>query len=95
MNAKAVFLQDKDLVNWWVSVVHDSRYEKVMALGLATLAMKKPPTEVLMGACELDTILTTFPDPDFTSKPFPSPGLVHEIPKRKTGTEPETDKPKA
>lgn len=83
MNPKAVFLEDKELVKWWVSVVHDSRWEKVGSLALATLAMRQSLTiEQLTGATEFAKILLTLPDSVPVSTRFPSPGLIHETPKR-------------
>ena len=89
MNPKAVFLEDKELVRWWVNVAHDSRFEKVSALAMASLATHNPAD--VLGALSFINTLSTFTDPDISSVPFPSPGLVHETPKRKT----ETEKPKA
>jgi hypothetical protein len=84
MNPKAVFLEDKELVKWWVSVVHDSRFDKVCTLAMASLATQKPPSGHLEGSLAFVDILVTFPEPVPTAAHFPSPGLVHDLPKRKT-----------
>ena len=91
MNPKSVFLEDKELVKWWVVIVRDSRFSKVAALALASLSTHP---EKMPGAVAMLDMLEALPDPDFTSSPFPSPGLVHETPKRITD-QPKTEKPKA
>ena len=91
MNPKSVFLEDKELAKWWVNIARDSRFEKVAVLAVARLAITSIlPNRVEGGIAILD-IMREFTDPDPTSPPFPSPGLIHETPKRIT----ETDKPKA
>ena len=85
MNPKAVLLEDKELAKWWVSIVHDSRFNKVSTLAIAALATIR--AEEVRGALTMLNILETFPNPEPKNTPFPSPGLVHEIPKLTTTTE--------
>ena len=92
MNPKSVFHQDKELVKWWVSVVHDPRFEKVSALVFASVAMDHP--EHAPGAVSIFKAMNEFTEPQVIHAPFPSPGLIHETPKRIV-EQPKTDKPKA
>ena len=94
MNPKSVFLEDKELVKWWVSVVHDPRFEKVAVLSIACICQRARNKDHMDGAGDVLDVMEHLADPLPSSTHFPSPGLVHETPKRITD-QPKTDKPKA
>lgn len=93
MNPKAVFLEDKELVKWWVSVVHDSRFEKVCSLALAAYCHRVIDIAQLSGAQGMLDLLSTFSDSAPTVSRFPSPGLIHETPKRTIEEAPPSSSP--
>lgn len=82
--AKRLFLRKEpgkqSLAEWWVSVVHDDRFEMVatcaraesMELGLSEPQMK--------GAEMMLATLLTLPDNEVPFTEMPGPGLQHRMP---------------
>lgn len=84
MSGKTLLKRDKELAKWWASVSHDDRFEQVCALARAELFEAGVSQEKLAGANLVITTLTEFVDNDAGSTKFPNPGLVHQMPERKT-----------
>jgi len=79
MNAKALFLRDKELTKWWVNVVHDDRFEQVCAYALADFTATVKSHDELTGAKDFIERLATISDNDESFQEMPSPGLIHNI----------------
>ena len=89
MGGKTILMGDKELAKWWVSVTHDDRFETICALARAELFEMNPPPDQVKGANIIIDTLTHFADSTIDgARKFPTPGLVHQMPERKTLPEP-------
>ncbi len=84
--AKRLFLRKEpgkqSLAEWWVSVVHDDRFEMVMTCARAECMELSLSQEQMKGAEMMLATLLTLPDNEETFAPYPSPGLQHRMPEK-------------
>ncbi len=92
-SSKSIFLKDSDLLKWWISIIHDDRFNKIKTFTRASLMEARPSGEQLIG-CEL--ALSTLEDLiESDSTPFgiidAKAGLDHNLNhERKLDSEPES-----
>lgn len=81
MNAKNLFLKEKDLAPYWVKIAHDSQFEHVLMFARAEFIETQPTQDEIRGAERFITLLQTLSEnePQFTE--LPSPGLHHLVDK--------------
>ena len=82
--AKRLFLRkspgQQSLAEWWVSIVHDERFEMVMTCARAEsmeIGLSEPQTK---GAEMMLATLLTLADSEIPFAEYPSPGLKHHMP---------------
>ena len=82
MNAKTLFMQNKDLAPFWNTTAHDSKFEYVLAFARAEFLETQPTQEEIRGAERFIRLLQTLGEnePEGTGE-LPSPGLHHQIDK--------------
>jgi hypothetical protein len=82
--AKRIFLRKEpgkqSLAEWWVSVVHDDRFEMVMTCARAECMELSLSQEQMRGAEMMLATLLTLPDSEEVFTELPGPGLVHRMP---------------
>ena len=79
MTASELLRQDKDLCGWWVSVAHDDRFDRVIALSRAKLSESAIDQQQMKGANQFILTLRTITDNEDELNEFPTPGLVHDL----------------
>lgn len=79
MSPKSIFLKDKDLAKWWVSVAHDDRFEKVASFVLAEIALSAPNQPYLEGAKGVLDTMATISDNPVDLLDSVSPGMKHAV----------------
>lgn len=77
MNGANLLRRNKELAYWWVSVIHDDRFDQVIALARAEMAEEGLETEKLLGANHAFNLIQTMTDNADYANEFPSPGLDH------------------
>lgn len=77
MNAKIIFLANKDLAAWWANIAHDSRFELVLIHAQAVLMESCPEKARAEGAEAMKATLLDLPDNEGDTTFIPSPGLHH------------------
>jgi len=86
--AKRIFLRKEpgkqSLAEWWVSVVHDDRFEMVMTCARAETMELRPTQPQMEGIEMMLATLLTLPDNEPTFSEMPGPGLVHVMPTKQT-----------
>ena len=86
--AKRIFLRKEpgkqSLAEWWVSVVHDDRFEMVMTCARAELMELGLGQEQMKGAEEMLTTLTTLAENEPAFESYPTPGLQHVMPTKQS-----------
>lgn len=86
--AKRIFLRKEpgkqSLAEWWVSVVHDDRFEMVMTCARAE-NMEMGLTEPQMKGAEMMlATLLTLADSEIPFDEYPNPGLQHVMSSKQT-----------
>jgi hypothetical protein len=77
MNAKTLFLQNKELAQWWSSVVDNPNYERVMLHASAAVFESTPSAESRSGILQFREMLATMSEADSEAPELPSPKLRH------------------
>ena len=94
--AKRIFLRKEpgkqSLSEWWVSVIHDDRFEMLATCARAEVMEMGLTQEQMRGAAAMLSTLLTLPDnePDFEA--MPGPGLIHHMPEKTTAQYQPTEK---
>ena len=82
--AKRLFLRKEpgkqSLAEWWVTVVHDDRFQQVVTYARAHAYELHWPIERLIGGDDMLETLQTLADNEETFAEFPGPGLQHRMP---------------
>lgn len=91
MDAKALFLRDKDLAKWWVAVAHDSRFEQACAYALVDFLSGPRTADEVQGAKDFINSLGTITDNTVDVLDVVSPGLIHNM--ESMPEKPDIDKP--
>lgn len=91
MTAKELFLKDKELAAWWVSVCHDDRFERVLLYVRSALMDTQPERTEIKGAETVLAFLATISDNDPDILGLANPGLHHMIDKMPDKTQNPTD----
>lgn len=81
MNASELLRRDKQLVEWWVGVVHNPQFDQVIAFVRAKLSEEPIEREQMLGVNKAIDTIRTISDGDESLQPFPSPGLTHNFDK--------------
>lgn len=90
-SSKALFLRKspdgtQSLASWWASIVHDDRFQLVMACARAETMESRPSQEQIIGAEIMLQTLQTLSDNEPDLSEYPSPGLQHSFTKPITET---------
>ena len=88
--AKRLFLRKEpgkqSLAEWWVSIVHDERFEMVQSLARAHVCELHWGDSKLVGANAMLDELQALPDIEEPFAEMPGPGLQHRMPEKQTAT---------
>lgn len=76
---KTEFQRDKELVKWWVSVVKDDRFDKMMVFVRSAMSELFLTDVQWTGAKKVLNVLTDLVEPDPSPSQIPSPGLIHQL----------------
>ncbi len=79
MNAKQLLSEDKPLAQWWASVAHDARFDKICLHVSHEIVTQQHGSDFLGGAFFVMQTLSTIADAESVTIPLPSPGLDHDI----------------
>ena len=86
--SKRIFLRktpgQQSLAEWWVTVVHDDRFEMVMTCARAECMELSLSQEQMRGAEMVLATLLTLPDNEPVFETYPTPGLQHRMPDKQT-----------
>ena len=94
MNAKDQFLANKQIREWWASVVSNQNFDVVMLHASAVALESLPSAEQRAGVLTFREILQTLGDKEAGPVKFSSPGLIHNLDVPSRTNKPETEKPK-
>lgn len=86
--SKDLFLKDKALAKYWVSIARDDRFARIVTFARGAVMEALPRQEQLQGAEMVIDVLLHIADNPEDAPPFPSPGLIHNI-----DSKPEKPKP--
>lgn len=92
--SKDIFLKDKELVKWWVSVTHNDRFEAILTFARAEIMENRPTQDQMIGSELLIHTLSTLAETEAASFDFPNPGLHHMADSNRPRQEEKTVKPK-
>ena len=82
MTGGELLRRQKDLCAWWTSVVHDDRFEHVLALARADLCVEAKGDSYLQGANSALNLLSTIAENPAGMQPLPTAGLDHRTPEQ-------------
>jgi hypothetical protein len=74
-SAKELFHRDKELRNWWHTVVADDRFDLVCLIVRAAFLDTNPNQDSIKGARDYEALFKTISEADDTGQPLPGPGL--------------------
>lgn len=77
--SKDLFCANKELREWWVSVVANPHFDSVMLYARAESLEQIPSEEQRRGALHFGQILATLHQPASAEDHFPRPGLNHKL----------------
>jgi hypothetical protein len=85
MTSKQLFIQDKDLTEWWSNIANSGNFDKVTQ-ALKGLALESCPNdEQRAGVLFAIDALLTISQPDAPAVAFSQPGIIHNLePKSRT-----------
>ena len=82
--AKQLFLRKEpgkqSLSEWWVTVIHDERFQMVLTFARAETMECRPTQPQMEGAEMMLATLMTLSDNEETFTAYPNPGIVHTMP---------------
>lgn len=88
MTASELLRSNDDICGWWVSVVHDRKFDQVIAFGRAKLSESTVTQEQMQGVNQFIKTLRNMTDNEENPTEFPSSGLIHDLsPQPKTKEE--------
>jgi hypothetical protein len=80
MQAKTIFLKDKDLRDWLAAIVKHDNWQRCLAHARSEMMESGQSLERLMGFKDFENILYTMPDPDEGAQGmYPTSGLHHDL----------------
>lgn len=82
MSGKTLLQRDKELCKWFVSVIHDPRFEQVIGHVRTELCEADLPSDNLRGANHALALLQTITDNETGFDRVPGPGLDHRTPEQ-------------
>jgi hypothetical protein len=78
-SSKELFCSQKQLCEWWGTVVANPMFDQVMLHARGTALEQEPSAEQRVGAIHFSQILSTLHQPVGISDHFPRPGLNHSF----------------